>query len=132
MTVCVCVCTRACMLGRTGACREEGEKFNVWVALLNLEAVHGTPSPDEALMATFAKAAPYCDQKRLYFVLLGACRCKRRVPCATVLCVGALCRHASRRGLLPHNMSSPDKIVTPSLYATLCPCAAIVWWPPCT
>jgi rRNA biogenesis protein RRP5 len=51
--------------------REEGEKFNVWVALLNLEAAHGLPSPDEALMTTFSKAAQYCDQKRLYFVLLG-------------------------------------------------------------
>ncbi|KAF5829876.1 hypothetical protein DUNSADRAFT_15392 [Dunaliella salina] len=52
--------------------REEGEKFNVWVALLNLEAAHGLPNPDEALMATFSKAAPYCDQKRLYFALLGS------------------------------------------------------------
>jgi len=54
--------------------REEGEKFNVWVALLNLEAAHGLPTPDEALMATFSKAAPYCDQKRLYFALLGILR----------------------------------------------------------
>lgn len=52
--------------------REEGEKYNVWVALLNLEAAHGLPSPDEALMVTFSKAAQYCDQKRLYFALLGA------------------------------------------------------------
>ena len=52
-------------------CREEGEKFNIWVALLNLEVLHGQPDPDAALMATFSRAAPYCDQKQLYFALLG-------------------------------------------------------------
>lgn len=53
---------------------EEGEKFNIWVALLNLEAAFGgdTPAAKEAsLTATFQKALPYCNQKKLYFALLG-------------------------------------------------------------
>lgn len=53
------------------SCREEGEKFNMWVAWMNLEAMHGAPNPDEALMATFSRAAPYCDLKQLYMKLLG-------------------------------------------------------------
>jgi len=75
-------------------CREEGEKFNVWVALLNLEAAFGQPSPDEALMAAFSKAAQYCDQKKLYFALLGGCgwrmgRGRQRCVTGTL----ALCKH---------------------------------------
>lgn len=54
--------------------REEGEKFNVWVALLNLEAHFGGESPaakEAALMEVFQKALPYCNQKKLYMALLG-------------------------------------------------------------
>lgn len=51
--------------------REEREKFNVWVAWLNLESMHGTPEPDQALMALFQRALQHCDQKKLYLALLG-------------------------------------------------------------
>ncbi|KAL6748176.1 hypothetical protein V8C86DRAFT_1798631 [Haematococcus lacustris] len=51
--------------------REEGEKFNIWVAWLNLEANAGQPTPAEAVMARFNKALPYCDAKKLYMTLLG-------------------------------------------------------------
>lgn len=51
--------------------REEGEKFNVWVAWLNLESMHGTPSPLEGLAQLFSKALQFCDSKKLYLALLG-------------------------------------------------------------
>ena len=51
--------------------REQGEKFNVWVAWLNLENVYGSPSPEEALMGLFQRGLQYCDQKALYMALLG-------------------------------------------------------------
>ena len=50
-------------------CREEGEKFNVWVAWLNLENLYGQP-PGEAAMALFRRALPHVNQKRLYLALL--------------------------------------------------------------
>ena len=50
--------------------REEAEKLNVWVAWLNLESLHGAPSPDEAVMALFQRALQHCDQKKLYAALL--------------------------------------------------------------
>ncbi len=55
------------------------EKFNVWVAWLNLEAAYGDPAED-ALLALFRRALPYCDAKKLHFALLGA-----PVPCAATL-----------------------------------------------
>jgi rRNA biogenesis protein RRP5 len=50
--------------------REQGEKFNVWVAWLNLEAVYGQPTPEAAVMELFQKALQYTDQKKLYLALL--------------------------------------------------------------
>ena len=47
--------------------REEGEKFNVWVAYLNLEAQYGGV---EAAMTLFGKALPYCDPTRLHVAML--------------------------------------------------------------
>jgi hypothetical protein len=49
--------------------REEAEKFNVWVAWLNLENLYGQP-PGEAAMALFRRALPHVNQKRLYLALL--------------------------------------------------------------
>lgn len=46
-------------------CREEGEKFNVWAALLNLENTYGSP-PEEASMAVFRRAAAHTDPKKLH------------------------------------------------------------------
>ncbi len=51
--------------------REEGEKFNVWVAWLNLEAAKGAPSPGEAVSALFQRALQYTEPKKLYLALLG-------------------------------------------------------------
>ncbi|GAX80532.1 hypothetical protein CEUSTIGMA_g7970.t1 [Chlamydomonas eustigma] len=50
--------------------REEGEKFNVWIALLNLENAYGQP-PEDAFTKLFQRALQYCDQKKLYFAALG-------------------------------------------------------------
>eukprot|EP00963_Diacronema_lutheri_P007157 scaffold626_cov337-Pavlova_lutheri.AAC.42 len=51
--------------------REEGEKLNVWGAWLNLESMHGSPTPMEAVAKLFAKALPLCDPKKLHMCLLG-------------------------------------------------------------
>lgn len=36
--------------------REEGEKFNIWVAWLNLENAYGSPNPEDAAMELLHKA----------------------------------------------------------------------------
>ncbi|KAI0314775.1 nucleic acid-binding protein [Amylostereum chailletii] len=46
--------------------REEQEKLNVWIALLNLENVYGT---DESLEAMFKDAARHCDSKTVHLRL---------------------------------------------------------------
>lgn len=46
--------------------REEQEKLNVWIALLNLENVYGT---DETLEATFKDAARHNDSKTIHLRL---------------------------------------------------------------
>lgn len=50
-------------------CREEGEKFNIWQARLNLEMQYGDP-PEEAVMKLFQRALSYTDQKKLYMALI--------------------------------------------------------------
>jgi len=40
------------------ACREEQEKLNVWVALLNLENMYGT---EESLQKVFERAQQFCE-----------------------------------------------------------------------
>lgn len=47
--------------------REEEEKFNIWVALLNLENSFGT---DESLEETFKRAQQFCDPKTVHLKLL--------------------------------------------------------------
>jgi rRNA biogenesis protein RRP5 len=46
--------------------REEQEKLNVWISLLNLENVYGT---DESIEATFKDAARHNDAKTVYLRL---------------------------------------------------------------
>lgn len=46
--------------------REEREKLNVWIALLNLENIYGT---DESLEAAFKDAARHCDSKTVHLRL---------------------------------------------------------------
>ncbi|KAL5720281.1 hypothetical protein ACHQM5_012960 [Ranunculus cassubicifolius] len=50
--------------------REEGEKLNVWLAYFNLENEYGNPK-EEAVNKIFQRALQYCDQKKVYFALLG-------------------------------------------------------------
>lgn len=47
--------------------REEDEKFNIWVALLNLENSFGT---EESLDETFKRAQQFCDPKTVHLKLL--------------------------------------------------------------
>ncbi|KAG2498018.1 hypothetical protein HYH03_004276 [Edaphochlamys debaryana] len=51
--------------------REEGEKFNVWVAWLNLENAYGTPTPEEAASELLKRALQYNDHKKMYMAALG-------------------------------------------------------------
>ncbi|KAG6817708.1 hypothetical protein H0H87_004499 [Tephrocybe sp. NHM501043] len=51
---------------RTISFREEQERLNVWIALLNLENVYGT---DESLEATFKEAAKANDSKTIHLRL---------------------------------------------------------------
>lgn len=46
--------------------REEREKLNVWIALMNLENVYGT---DESLEGVFRDAARHCEPKTVYLRL---------------------------------------------------------------
>jgi rRNA biogenesis protein RRP5 len=43
--------------------REEGEKFNVWVAWLNAEALYGT---EESALALLGRALTHADARRMY------------------------------------------------------------------
>lgn len=43
--------------------REEQEKLNVWVALLNLENMYGT---EESLQKVFERAVQYCKPMAVY------------------------------------------------------------------
>lgn len=53
---------------RTINFREEQEKLNIWIALLNLENVYGT---EESLEATFKDAARHNDSKTIHLRLAG-------------------------------------------------------------
>eukprot|EP00879_Flechtneria_rotunda_P009200 GHRR01009633.1.p1 GENE.GHRR01009633.1~~GHRR01009633.1.p1 ORF type:complete len:1069 (+),score=440.49 GHRR01009633.1:481-3207(+) len=55
----------------TIAMTAEQEKFNVWVALLNLENAYGGANAEEAVMTTFKRGVQYCEPKALYLALLG-------------------------------------------------------------
>jgi len=46
--------------------REERERLNVWIALMNLENVYGT---DESLESVFRDAARHCEPKAVYLKL---------------------------------------------------------------
>jgi rRNA biogenesis protein RRP5 len=46
--------------------REEGEKVNVWIALMNLENVYGT---DQSLESAFKDAARHCEPKTVHLRL---------------------------------------------------------------
>src|SRR6201999_3766760 len=46
--------------------REEKEKLNVWIALMNLENVYGT---DESLESVFKDAARHCEPKTVHLRL---------------------------------------------------------------
>ncbi|KAG6645619.1 hypothetical protein CIPAW_08G134600 [Carya illinoinensis] len=50
--------------------REENEKFNIWVAYINLENKYGNP-PQEAVMKVFQRALQYNDPEKVYLALLG-------------------------------------------------------------
>ncbi|KAK3236152.1 hypothetical protein CYMTET_53700 [Cymbomonas tetramitiformis] len=50
--------------------REEVERFNVWMALMNLENLYGEP-PEEAVAATFKKGLNATDGKKLHLGLVG-------------------------------------------------------------
>lgn len=44
-------------------CREEGEKFNIWVAYLNMENVYGS---EEATLGLLSRALAHTDARKMY------------------------------------------------------------------
>ena len=50
---------------------DEDERMNVWVAYLNLENLHGKPSPREALLKLFYRATKVANPKKLHLTLAG-------------------------------------------------------------
>lgn len=48
--------------------REEQEKLNVWVALMNLENLYGT---QESLVKVFERALQQNEPKKIFFQLIG-------------------------------------------------------------
>ncbi|KAL6599504.1 hypothetical protein ACP70R_045641 [Stipagrostis hirtigluma subsp. patula] len=48
---------------------DQEEKFNVWVAYINLENEYGSPR-EEAVKRIFQRALQYCDSKRVHLALL--------------------------------------------------------------
>lgn len=71
--------------------REEGEKFNVWVAALNLENAHG--SEDDALRALGAALA-HTDARRMYLAAVEAFARAQR-PALVEHCLKAMTRKFS-------------------------------------
>ena len=70
--------------------REEAERFNVWVAYINLENIYGEP-PEEAVMSLMGRALQYTNQKKLYMAALSILqRTRRDGMCQQVL--KAMCR----------------------------------------
>ena len=70
--------------------REEAERFNVWVAYINLENIYGEP-PEEAVMSLMGRALQYTNQKKLYMAALSILqRTRRDDMCQQVL--KAMCR----------------------------------------
>lgn len=49
--------------------REEQEKFNIWVAYMNIENQYGKP-PEEAVSKVFQRALPYTNPKKLHMAFL--------------------------------------------------------------
>lgn len=58
-----CRLIKGCMFLFTSALREEQEKLNVWVALLNLENMYGT---EETLMKVFERAVQYNEPLKVF------------------------------------------------------------------
>lgn len=48
--------------------REEGEKFNVWVAYLNMENVYGS---EEATLSLLSRALAHTDARKMYLAAGG-------------------------------------------------------------
>lgn len=69
MSLCRVVCKNLVKTGKrlsilfTSALREEQEKLNVWVALLNLENMYGT---EETLMKVFERAVQYNEPLKVF------------------------------------------------------------------
>ena len=50
---------------------EEDERMNLWVAYLNLENLHGKPTPREALLKLFERAVKVANPEKLHLTLAG-------------------------------------------------------------
>lgn len=69
---------------RFGCCREETEKFNVWLAYLNLENQFGEDA-EEAALKLFQRASQYTDPKKLHLAALSMFERSNRTTAAEQL-----------------------------------------------
>ncbi|KAL8869981.1 MAG: hypothetical protein Q9174_003866, partial [Haloplaca sp. 1 TL-2023] len=73
--------------------REQDEKLNVWVALLNLENTYGS---EENLEDTFKRACQYCDSLDIHERLISICIQSGKHEKADALFSAALSKHGSQ------------------------------------
>jgi rRNA biogenesis protein RRP5 len=57
----------------TISCNEENEKLNIWIAYLNLEALYGEPTQEEAFGRLFQRALRELNHKKLYLGAIAIC-----------------------------------------------------------
>ena len=72
--------------------REEGEKFNVWVAYLNLEDAYGS---EEGVLALLGRALTHADARRVYLAAVDVFERSGRGPLVEQ-CLKAMTRKFSQ------------------------------------
>ena len=74
--------------------REEQEKLNIWVALLNLENLYGT---EESLLKVFERALQQCEPLKVFQNLVNIYSRTGKLEVSMYLCLPESGQH-----LLPH------------------------------
>lgn len=82
--------------------REEQEKLNVWVALLNLENMYGT---EESLKKVFERALQFCEPMPVYQQLADIYAKSEKIKVRSSVCLNAvhlldICRNCNILQLL--------------------------------
>eukprot|EP00912_Choanoflagellata_sp_UC4_P002494 UC4_evm1s1580 len=73
---------------KTISFRDEGEKMNVWIAMMNMEAIYGD---EDSLERVFEEAYKSNDPKKTYFGYLGVLQRSKKLALADK-CIKAMCK----------------------------------------